>query len=197
MTSAVRIPLVITILSLAACGPGHEHVPDAGGVDPERPEDAIGSAAVVDDDWVALLPNARQPRESVVSGGQPSEDQLRMAAEAGYKTVINLRTPGESGLEDEAAIVGELGMTYVSLPIDGEAGITADNARELSRLLDESEAPVLLHCGSGNRVGALLALEAFHVEGRSAEESIQYGLDSGLTRLEPVVRERLASPRGD
>jgi hypothetical protein len=47
-----------------------------------------------------------------------------------------------------------------------------------------------MHCGSGNRVGAVLALRQ-SLNGASDEESIQYGKDAGLTRLEDVVRERL------
>ena len=60
----------------------------------------------------------------------------------------------------------------------------------------EEPVPVLLHCGSGNRVGALLALAAFHVDGRPADAALQYGLDSGLTRLEPVVRDHLSAAAG-
>ncbi len=152
---------------------------------------AVGAEAPTDG-WSELLPNARQPLEGVVSGGQPTADQLARAAASGYKTVVNLRVPGERGADDEPAQVERLGMAYVALPIDGAEGITEANARELRRLLDGAERPLLLHCGSGNRVGALLALAAYHVDGKSAEESIRYGLDSGLTRLEPVVRERLA-----
>jgi hypothetical protein len=49
----------------------------------------------------------------------------------------------------------------------------------------------MLHCGSGNRIGALFALMAFHLEGESADRALQVGREAGLTRLEPVVRERL------
>ena len=50
---------------------------------------------------------------------------------------------------------------------------------------------MLLHCGSGNRVGALLALKAFWLDGGSAEEALEVGLAGGVTRLEPTVRELL------
>ncbi len=147
-----------------------------------------GAGAV---EWTELLPNARRPLDGVVSGGQPTAGQLAQAAAAGYRTVINLRTPGERGADDEPTQVERLGMEYVALPIDGADGITETNARELARLLEEAERPILLHCGSGNRVGALLALSSYHVDGKPAEEALQYGLESGLTRLEPVVREHL------
>ena len=139
--------------------------------------------------WEELLPNARRPAEGVVSGGQPSVEQLAMASQAGFKTVINLRGEGEPGTRE--AEVSAAGMHYVALPIEGGGAITEANARALAVALEEAEPPVLLHCASGNRVGALLALKALYLDGKSAEEALQYGLDSGMTRLEPVVRKEL------
>jgi hypothetical protein len=49
----------------------------------------------------------------------------------------------------------------------------------------------MVHCASGNRVGALLALRANRLEGASPEDALELGLDAGLTRLEPAVREAL------
>ena len=191
--SNVVVPLIALLLT--ACGHGHDHAADAGH-EPDRGHEPSEAHAPAGDDWAKLLPNARRPLDGVVSGGQPSEEQLAAAAAAGYRTVINLRMPSEDGLPGEAERVAELGLDYLSLPIDGADGITEDNARELAQALETAERPLLLHCGSGNRIGALLALSAYHVDGKSAEESIQFGLDSGLTRLEPVVRERLAAADG-
>ena len=139
-------------------------------------------------DWDSLLPNPRQPLENVLSGGQPSAEQLADAAEAGFTTVINLRMPGERGADDEATLVENLGMTYVHLPINGAEGITEENARALDEALAAADGPTMLHCGSGNRVGGLLALRAHYVNGLGIEEAIAYGKESGLTKLEPAVR---------
>jgi hypothetical protein len=48
----------------------------------------------------------------------------------------------------------------------------------------------LLHCGSGNRVGALLALRESQ-DGADDESALEYGRSAGLTKLEPVVIKRL------
>jgi protein tyrosine phosphatase (PTP) superfamily phosphohydrolase (DUF442 family) len=61
----------------------------------------------------------------------------------------------------------------------------------LDDVLQEIDGPVLLHCGSGNRVGAVLALR-HSLSGASEEEAIAFGNDAGLTKLEDVVRERLS-----
>lgn len=137
--------------------------------------------------------NARTPREGLLTGGQPTEEQLAELADAGYRTLVNLRTPGENEISDrEAELAETLGLRYVQLPVAGAEGLTEDNARELSKLLgDESAYPMVVHCGSGNRVGALFALEAFHVHGENPETALRIGKEAGLTRLEPVVREKL------
>jgi uncharacterized protein (TIGR01244 family) len=142
-----------------------------------------------------LLPNQRNPLPGVITGGQPSQEQLEAAREAGYRTVINLRRPDERGVADEPERVAELGMEYVSIPIAGEAGLTEENTRAFSRALEEAEYPVIVHCGSGNRIGALFALKAFYLDGKNGEEALEIGREAGLTRLEDSVRERLALPR--
>jgi protein tyrosine phosphatase (PTP) superfamily phosphohydrolase (DUF442 family)/rubrerythrin len=140
------------------------------------------------------LPNAAMPLPDLLTAGQPSEDGLAAAAAAGYKTIINLRAPSEEIGFDESAKADELGLRYIALPIAGAAGLTRDNARLLGDLLDDPELyPAVLHCGSSNRVGALLALRAFYFEGIPAEQALELGRRAGMLSLEPVVAETLAA----
>lgn len=57
-------------------------------------------------------------------------------------------------------------------------------------MIDQQDGPVLIHCGSGNRVGAMLALIE-SLDGADDEQAIAAGKEGGLTRLEDVVRARL------
>jgi len=141
--------------------------------------------------------NALTPLPGVLSGGQVTAEQLAEAAAAGFRTVVNLRTSEEPLDWDEPARVEALGMRYVALPIAGADDLTRENAEELARILDEAQRPLLLHCGSGNRIGALFALKAFYLEGKDAESALRVGLDAGLTKLEPKVREVLGLPAGE
>lgn len=135
--------------------------------------------------------NARTPEPGILVGGQPTPEQLTEAAAAGYRTVVNLRGPGEGDGWDEASAAESLGLTYVTLPIASAKDIGVDNARRLAEVLEVSERPILLHCGSGNRVGALLALKAHHLDGADPETALQIGLDAGLTSLQEVVKQDL------
>ncbi len=133
----------------------------------------------------------RQPRPNLLTGGQPDARQLQDIAKAGVTTVIDLRAPREDRGYDEQAAAEKLGLRYVRLPINGASDINEANARTLDRLLKQDAGTTLLHCASGNRVGALLALARARVEGASAEGALQFGRDAGLGSLEPVVRKAL------
>ena len=125
------------------------------------------------------------------TSGQPTVEDLQRHASEGVRTVVDLRGVDESRGMDEAAVVAGLNMTYVALPVEGAAGVTVDRARELSALLAQAEGPVLVHCKSSNRVGALLALEAAYVDGEDATTALAKGQAAGLRSLEPLVKELL------
>lgn len=139
-----------------------------------------------------LLRNGVMVAEGVLAGGQPTEEQLAELANAGYRTVINMRLPDEQG-NTQADAVEAAGMRYVTVPVEGAAGLSEERAKAFAEALDAAERPVVVHCGSGNRVGALFALKAYYVDGVPADEAIQFGLDAGMTQLEGPVREHLSA----
>ncbi len=139
--------------------------------------------------------NFRSPEATVMSSGQPTVSQLGIAARAGVRHVINLRTPGEEVDFNESEVVESLGMEYYSIPVAGGAGVTAENAASLQALLDRFDGePVLVHCASGNRVGGLFAMTA-GAQGASVDAAVAEGTRWGLTseRLQEVVRENLSN----
>lgn len=153
----------------------------AGEADPS----AVTSLKVDLDAVVAL--GEVVPVDGITSAGQPDEAGFRVFAEKGYVAVIDIRTEGEDRGLDEPAIVTELGMEYVLFPV-GRSDITFERAEELAALLEQHDGPVLVHCASGNRVGALLALQAFSETG-DAELALETGRAGGMTRLEGTVQE--------
>lgn len=131
------------------------------------------------------------PVDGITPAGQPDAAEFKVFADNGYGVVIDLRTAEEDRGLDEKATVEGLGMTYVSMPIDGD-DINFENAQALDDLLAGFDEPVLLHCASSNRVGALLALRA-SLAGAEDDEALRIGRNAGLTRLESEVREALNS----
>jgi uncharacterized protein (TIGR01244 family) len=139
----------------------------------------------------ADLPNRHDEVKGITTAGQPSAEALSAVAAAGYKSVIDLRAPQEDRGLDEQKTVETLGMSYVNLPVAGADGVTYENAKALDRLLADLPKPVLVHCTSSNRVGALLALRA-KLNGTDSEAALDLGLANGLAGLKPVVEKKLA-----
>ena len=138
-----------------------------------------------------LIPNFRQPRPRLMTGGQPLAEAWRELARAGVRTVINLRPHAEMGGRDEAAEVSAAGLTYINVPVDGPTTLGASQVDALWQALGEAQGAVLVHCGSANRCGALLALAEARHGGKPAADAIAFGRDAGMTALEPVVRQLL------
>lgn len=139
------------------------------------------------------LPNRHEPLTGITTAGQPSAAALENAAQAGFKTVIDLRGVAEERGFDERATVERLGMRYVNLPIEGAAAVTYENAAALDRLLAELPKPILLHCSTANRAGAMLALRAKH-NGADNAAALELGVAAGLVGLKATVEQKLAEP---
>ncbi len=127
------------------------------------------------------------------SGGQPSPEQLERLAREGVRTVINLRAPGEPDQYDERAEAERHGLHYVSIPVAGAQDLTPENVHRFSDELAQArlQGPLLIHCASANRVGAMVALEQGWHQGAGAISALELGRAAGLTGLEPVVSDLL------
>ena len=139
------------------------------------------------------VPNLCTPSPDLITCGMPGPEDLRQARQAGIKTIINLCQPQEPSPE-EPRLPAELGMGYHNIPVGGAADLTETKARQLAAIVNDcNNHPVLIHCMSGNRVGALLAMKTFYADGKSAQESLQAGRAAGLKGLEPEVVRILSS----
>lgn len=136
-----------------------------------------------------------QPLPGLFTAGQPATRDWAAIKADGIRTVINLRTPGELKDRDEAAEVRAAGLRYLEIPVAGADSINLVNAVTLHAALAPAHGGgVLVHCASGNRAGALLALEQQAFDGVAPERALEFGQAAGLTTLEPVVRARLGLP---
>ncbi len=134
------------------------------------------------------LTNAHVVSPTLVSSGQVDQGQFAVLPASGIRQVVCLRPTSEDGTGWEEADAARLGLRFVRIPIDGAAALDRSNAKLLADVLADDE-PTLVYCASGNRVGALLALEAYWFGGMPADQAIDYGKAAGMTRLEPQVRK--------
>ncbi len=148
------VGIALTLVMLSACSNGEGKVDD--GVDDKTSQDvkpkADSAPKAVE---IAGVRNLHKVGD-VYLAGQPNADGLRALRDAGVKTVIDLRTPAESRGFDETGTCGELGLTYINAPFrvpDTLEDSVFDRVRDA--LTDPKSGPVLLHCGSANRVGGV------------------------------------------
>ena len=91
--------------------------------------------------------------------GQLSAADMALAAQAGFRSVINNRPDFEGGPDQpthadiEAAAVAA-GLTYVFLPV-GPAYQSPQEIERFAQLLGELEQPILAFCRTGTRSGRL------------------------------------------
>jgi uncharacterized protein (TIGR01244 family) len=89
--------------------------------------------------------------DDVFISGQPTAQALRELQKQGVTTVVNLRTPAEMTRNvpfDEPALVKELGMEYVFLPMRGNAEYpySPEAVKAFADAMAKAKGKVLLHC---------------------------------------------------
>ncbi len=131
------------------------------------------------------------------SSGQPTTEQLKGLKKAGIDVVINLRPKGEHDDSEEKAILESTDVAYHNIAIDGAKGLSMANVEALDKVLEDipSDQNVLMHCASGNRVGAMMALRANWLHGASKEEALAIGEKYGMTSLKTTVSFKLKEPK--
>lgn len=134
------------------------------------------------------LPNAREPESGVLTCGHIPHDCLETIRAAGYRTVVNLCPATEYDDSEESRVARALGLDYVNIPIAGPPDLHDEAIDALDAVLtDPRRRPALIHCASGNRVGALLALHAGRKRGFDVKEALAYGERAGLSS--PMLRQ--------
>ena len=130
----------------------------------------------------AGLPNVAEPVPGWITGGQPTEQQIKAFKSAGGEVVLDNRDPMEPRPFDEPASVRASGLEYQSLPIVHGA-VTLDTMKRMHEMARRLEGrKVLMHCSSGNRTAAALIpylmIENGLAEQAATEKAMQMGLRS-------------------
>ena len=137
-----------------------------------------------------------RPDDQTIVCGALNPEKITALAKAGVELVINLQ-PDEELDFDEATAVMQAGMAYKQLPISGANDLKQLNILAFDNILRQYHGKkVAMHCKTGNRVGAAIALRAGWLRGRKMETAMARGRSHGLTTmLEQEVHNRLLVPR--
>ncbi|SFI44046.1 sulfur transferase domain-containing protein [Nitrosomonas sp. Nm34] len=102
---------------------------------------------------IKAVTNYNRATTQIATGGKLNEGGVQELAEGGFKTVIDLRTESEGTLAEKQTVEAA-GMRYINIPVTG-AGISEEQLTNFSSIIEQAATPVLLHCASGNRAGAM------------------------------------------
>lgn len=136
-----------------------------------------------------------RPDANTIVCGALNEEKVAALAKAGVELVINLQSEDELSFNESAA-VERAGMSYEHLPINGAEELKQLKILAFDNILRQYHGKKMaVHCGSGNRVGAAIALRAGWLRGRKMDTAMERGRSHGLTKLEQEVHNRLLVPR--
>jgi protein tyrosine phosphatase (PTP) superfamily phosphohydrolase (DUF442 family) len=195
---------------LAGCGgsDGADGTDRAAGKDAARGKDQASNDTVKDsgnglgkdgkpagpaDELVAgkLGDMAIQKFGDLYMGGQPSEEVLEAAKKSGVLHVVNLRGASEDAGFDEENKVAVLGMRYHNPGFSKAEELTVPVFMRLRDLLsNKANRPMLLHCASANRVGAVWLAHRVLDDGLAYDKALAEAKQVGLRSkaLEAVAK---------
>jgi uncharacterized protein (TIGR01244 family) len=126
--------------------------------------------------------------ERVATGGQPTDAAFAKLAANGYRAVLNLRTAAEGiDLKHEQEAVEKAGMRYISVPVVSSAPKPEQVDQFIKAVQDKDNQPMLIHCGSANRVGAFWMIHRAIDQGWPEDKAVEEATKIGLTS--PVLKK--------
>ena len=135
----------------------------------------------------------------ICTSGQPSLEDLSRFKEEGIRAILNLRRPSEDPiLAAEEKKARALGLRYFNIPVDS-SNLQEEDADEFVRVVaDEANRPILIHCGSANRVGGFWIIYRVLQDHWSFEEAEEEARRIGLRNpgLADFARKYIEHRRG-
>lgn len=166
------VSVVLGLVMAVACA-------SCGSAETDHGESAVIAAETVQTHELGAIGNLHA-FGGILTAGQPSADDFEEARKAGVATVVNMRHEREMKGFDEAALMADLGITYVAMPWNGADELTDEIFDRSREILNTAEQPLMVHCGSANRVGAVWIPWRVLDGGISFEEALAEAKTIGL-----------------
>jgi protein tyrosine phosphatase (PTP) superfamily phosphohydrolase (DUF442 family) len=202
---AIYLYLFICVLALNGCA--QRYSADSKSVKQSETEDWFGSTCPVtqvtydkskagNQQFKVCQPESWGAAKNVVRikhlyiSSQPDFETLDIARKNGVELVLNLRDPSEY-IWDEKIAAQQSGLIYYNIPISasGEA-FNPDAIKQISALVQQhKDQKILLHCSSGNRASAWLAIHLIKDHNMPSDRAISLAKQAGLTS--PLIKSRV------
>ena len=126
------------------------------------------------------MENVKKINDEMTVAGQLTPEQLQQAAQEGFKSILNLRSPDEQGfMNDEQQQAETAGLEYSNIPVKPDA-ISDELTTEVLKQIDELPKPALIHCASGMRAGAMAFMNLATRQGLTPEQVFERAAEAGF-----------------
>jgi len=135
-------------------------------------------------------------RLNIATAGFLKDAAISQLKSLGFATILSLCGPAE-GTDAEKKIVEAAGLRFLNIPFTDSVPSDAQVA-EFARIVEDStHFPLIIHCGTANRTGAMWTLYRAH-RGVPISIAVEEGRTIGMQRdREKAVLNRLGRPTGN
>ena len=137
----------------------------------------------------------RMGDDYVIAKFEPARETFNRMAAEGFRSVVSLQTEHEEQklrIEDERRAAEAVGLAFYHQPVSGDTldDEVVDRFREAIGRLPR---PILLHCTSGKRSGAMTMMHVASEQGMTGDEAIakaeSMGFECDTPELETFVKD--------
>lgn len=115
----------------------------------------------------------------IATSGKIKGDGLQELKKLGFKTILDLRGKSE-GVADEKLAAEKLELVHLNIPVNKKGWPDQEELNRFKQLIENKDnRPLLVHCGSANRVGAMWAYYRI-TQGVSKEQAVEEGRTIGM-----------------
>jgi tyrosine-protein phosphatase SIW14 len=139
------------------------------------------------------LPNYHKVSDRLYRGGQPRAGGVKVLAELGVKTIVNLRGEDDN-TKAEQKEAEAMGIRYFSVAMPGLSRPTDKQiARALEIIDDPENGMVFVHCKRGSdRTGTVVAVYRIKHEGWTAERAKSEARQHGMSWVEFGMKDYIS-----
>lgn len=169
--SKLSFAIILSTLFLSACNkPQPQQAETAKTNNNNTQTKQTPSPATVEKVTVGSIKNVTAVGNTLLAG-QPTEADFKLLKDRGIRSIINLRTAGETNL-DEAQLAKSQGMDYTHLPVRSADDLTDELFTKGRELLKAHDGHVMMHCGGAVRVAPIWLAKRVLDDGVSWEQAL-------------------------
>lgn len=137
------------------------------------------------------MSDVKKVSDDLSVAGQISAEELKKLAIEGFKSVLNLRDPDETGFfhneQQQAEIVG---LEYANVPLNPKEPNQQLTAKAILEI-DHLPKPILIHCAGGARAAGIALIADAIQAGLTYEEIVQKATELDINLEQPHLKQFL------